>query len=141
MKAKEHETERPSATMPRDIDSRVGWFDRFATNASEFAARAPFFSMCILVVLVWAPSIIWLDMSTWQLIINTTTTIITFLMVALLQNTESRNDAALQHKLNAIASGLADVMQQLSDEPGKVDMKDRRAELRRAVGLEEDESA
>ncbi|MEU5156813.1 low affinity iron permease family protein [Glycomyces sp. NPDC021274] len=141
MKAKEHENERPTATMPRDVDTRLGWFDRFATKASEFAARAPFFSICILVVLIWAPTIIWLQMDTWQLIINTTTTIITFLMVALLQNTQSRNDAALQHKLNAIASGLADVMQQLSDEPGKVDMQDRRAELRRAVGLEEDESA
>ncbi|GAA2131377.1 low affinity iron permease family protein [Glycomyces algeriensis] len=141
MKAKEHESERPSATMPRDIDSNVSWFDRFATRASEFAARAPFFSMCILVVLLWAPSIIWLDMSTWQLIINTTTTIITFLMVALLQNTESRNDAALQHKLNAIASGLAEVMQELSDESGKADLVERRKELRRAVGLEDDESA
>jgi low affinity Fe/Cu permease len=141
MKAKEHESERPSATMPRDIDSDVGWFDRFASRTSEFAARAPFFSMCILVVLLWAPSIIWLDMSTWQLIINTTTTIITFLMVALLQNTESRNDAALQHKLNAIASGLADVMQQLSDEADDADLEERRKELRRAVGLEDDESA
>ncbi|MDN3238294.1 low affinity iron permease family protein [Glycomyces tritici] len=141
MKAKEHESERPSATMPRDIDDGVSWFDRFATRASEFAARAPFFSMCILVVLLWAPSIVWLDMSTWQLIINTTTTIITFLMVALLQNTESRNDAALQHKLNAIASGLADVLQQLSDASGDPDLEERRKELRRAVGLEDDESA
>ncbi len=143
MKAKEHESERSSATMPRDIDSHVSWFDRFATRASEFAARAPFFSMCILVVLLWAPSIIWLDMSTWQLIINTTTTIITFLMVALLQNTESRNDAAVQHKLNAIAiaSGLADVMQELSDASSDTDMEERRKELRRAVGLEDDESA
>jgi hypothetical protein len=137
----EHESERPTATMPSDIDGHIGWFDRFATKTSEFAARAPFFSMCILVVLLWAPSIIWLDMSTWQLIINTTTTIITFLMVALLQNTESRNDAALQHKLNAIASGLADVMQHLSEEGGKADLKERREELRRAIGLEEDESA
>jgi low affinity Fe/Cu permease len=141
MKAKEHETERATATMPRDIDSQVGWFDRFATKASEFAARAPFFAICILLVLVWAPSIIWLEMSTWQLIINTTTTIITFLMVALLQNTESRNDAALQHKLNAVASGLAEVMQHLSDESGEGDLKERREELRRAVGLEDDESA
>jgi hypothetical protein len=137
----EHQKERSSATMPSDIDEHIGWFDRFATKASEFAARAPFFSMCILVVLLWAPSIIWLDMSTWQLIINTTTTIITFLMVALLQNTESRNDAALQHKLNAIAGALADIMQHLSEEGGKADLKDRREELRRAIGLEEDESA
>jgi low affinity Fe/Cu permease len=141
MKAKEHETERGTATMPQDITDHIGWFDRFATRASEFAARAPFFSICILVVFLWAPSIIWLDMSTWQLIINTTTTIITFLMVALLQNTESRNDAALQHKLNAVASGLADVMQHLSSETGKADLEERRKELRRAVGLEDDESA
>jgi hypothetical protein len=141
MNTKEHEAERATATMPKDITGDVGWFDRFATRASEFAARAPFFSICILVVVLWAPSIIWLEMSTWQLIINTTTTIITFLMVALLQNTESRNDAALQHKLNAIASGLAEVMLHLSDESSKGDLKERREELRRAVGLEDDESA
>lgn len=141
MKAKEHENERPTATMPRDIDEQVSWFDRFAGKASEFAARAPFFSICILVVVLWAPSIIWFDMSTWQLIINTTTTIITFLMVALLQNTQSRNDAAVQHKLNALASGLADVMQHLSSESSEADLEERRKELRRAVGLEENESA
>jgi low affinity Fe/Cu permease len=137
MKSKEQD----EAVMPTDVSDHIGWFDRFATKASEFAARAPFFSICILVVLLWAPSIIWLDMSTWQLIINTTTTIITFLMVALLQNTESRNDAALQHKLNAIAGGLADVMEHLSADSDKADLEERRKELRQAVGLENNESA
>ena len=142
MTSKEHESEKPSATMPRDVSSRVGPFDRFATKAAEFVSRAPFFFFCIVLVLVWAPSFLLFPIDTWQLIINTTTTIITFLMVALLQNTQSRNDAAIQHKLNAITQGLADLMEHMSDLPSADgDLDDDRKELRRAVGLEEDESA
>ena len=63
---------------------------------------------------------------TWQLIINTVTTIVTFLLVALLQthrnapttpfSTNAVQHNAVQHKLNAIADGLADLMKQLSKE-------------------------
>ena len=82
-------------------------------------------------VAVWFPSIILIrDIDTWQLIINTATTIITFLMVALLQNSSTRADQAVQHKLNAIAQALSGMM----DEP------EAREELREAVGLEERES-
>ncbi|WP_306672647.1 MULTISPECIES: low affinity iron permease family protein [Rhodococcus] len=94
----------------------------------------------MLLVLVWAPSFLLLDnIDTWQLIINTVTTIVTFLLVALLQNTQKRSDDAIQHKLNAIADGLADLMAQLSREhPGlQVDCQ----ELRAAVGLEHREGA
>ena len=60
------------------------------------AGRAAFFASCVLLIVVWAPSILFLrDVDTWQLIINTATTIITFLMVALLQNSQTRNDQAL----------------------------------------------
>lgn len=129
------------AMMPEDVSGHVSMFDKFATKASEFAARAPFFLLCILLVLIWAPSIIWLPMETWQLVINTTTTIITFLLVALLQNTESRNDAAVQQKLNAIADGLADLMQHTAKEdPDSHDLDECREQLRSAVGLENEES-
>ena len=58
--------------------------------------------------LVWAPSLFLLpDVDTWQLIINTVRTIVTFLLVAPLQNTLQRADEATQHKLNAVADGLA----------------------------------
>ncbi|MQM28745.1 hypothetical protein GFD30_24750 [Glycomyces sp. NEAU-7082] len=128
--------------MPRDISRHISPFDQFATKVAALTARAPFFLFCILVVLIWAPSILWLPLDTWQLIINTTTTIITFLMVALLQNTESRNDAAVQHKLNAVANGLADLMEHVAKaDPDSDDLDECREELRRAVGLEEDESA
>jgi low affinity Fe/Cu permease len=131
--------EADSPTMPSDVTPRLGLFDRFATRASEFVSRAGFFMICILVVLLWAPSIVLLDMDTWQLVINTVTTIITFLMVALLQNTQSRNDAALQHKLNAIADALSDIMAHLPD--GEGGLEQQRKELRDAVGLEDRESA
>jgi len=56
------------------------------------------------------------DVDTWQLIINTITTIVTFLLVALLQNPQKRADEAVQHKLNAVADGLADLMEALAEE-------------------------
>ena len=78
------------------------------------ASRASFFAFCVLLVVVWAPRFSCSrDIDTWQLIINTATTIITFLMVALLQNSQTRSDQAVQHKLNAIADGLADLMAEL----------------------------
>ena len=92
-------------------------------------------------MIVWAPTIFLLrDIDTWQLIINTATTIVTFLMVALLQNSQTRSDQAIQHKLNAIADGLADIMAHLADGDEERDLRRDIDELRTAVGLEERES-
>jgi Low affinity iron permease len=127
--------------MPTDVSARVGFFDRFAGLASEMAGRAAFFAFCVLLIVIWAPSILILrDVDTWQLIINTATTIITFLMVALLQNSQTRSDQAVQHKLNAIADGLADVMLHLVDGGESQDLRRDLIELREAVGLENRES-
>ena len=124
---------------PSEVRKEPGFFDRFAQHAADFASRAPFFAFCVLILLVWGPSYFLLkDIDTWQLIINTATTIITFLMVALLQNTQTRNDQATQHKLNAIADGLADLMTHVSAEGD--DLRTDIKELRAAVGLEERES-
>jgi hypothetical protein len=124
--------------MPSDVDERVGVFDRLASAVSALTSRAIFFAFSILLIVVWAPSIVFFSLDTWQLIINTATTIITFLLVTLLQNTQTRADAAVQHKLNAIAAALAEVVDHLDD--GAVD-PGASVELRRAVGLEERESA
>src|SRR5438270_13937496 len=124
--------------MPTEVEGRVGFFDRFAGHASKIASRAPFFAACVLLILVWAPTIALLKFDTWQLLINTATTIVTFLLVALLQNSQPRNDQATQHKLNAIADGLADLMERLvSDDDG---FRREIRELKLAVGLEEHES-
>src|SRR6476620_1410784 len=139
-------TKREAVLMPTDVSSRVGFFDRFAGLASRIASRAPFFAFCILLVLLWlvqgAVSVAvgghfssFLD-SKYQLEINTTTTIITFLLVALLQNSQSRDDQATQHKLNAIADGLAVVMEHLATQVPDSSLQDDMLELRSAIGLE-----
>ncbi|MDT7617546.1 MAG: hypothetical protein QOG20_6080 [Pseudonocardiales bacterium] len=121
------------ASIENSTDQR-NLFDRFATAVSDWTSRALFFVLCLLLVLLWAPSIVLLDsVDTWQLIINTVTTIVTFLLVALLQNTQKRADGAVQDKLNAIADALADLM----DDTHRQDARD----LRAAVGLEDRESA
>lgn len=118
-------------SMPSEQDEHLGVFDRFADWVNGRVSRAPFFAMCVLVVLLWAPSYFLIkNIDSWQLIINTTTTIITFLLVALLQNTQKRGDDALQQKLNAIANFLA------SDRDAE-----SRDELCQAVGLEQRESS
>jgi hypothetical protein len=86
---------------------------------------------------LWAPSF-WLfpSIDTWQLVINTATTIITFLMVALIQNSQHRAEEAIHQKLDALADGLADFMEHLGgDQPGFAKDID---DLRRAVGVEKE---
>jgi low affinity Fe/Cu permease len=126
--------------MPSDVTPEVSPFDRFASAAGRFVSRAWFFSLCVLLVVFWVPSyFLFTDVNTWQLIINTATTIVTFLLVALIQNTQTRQDEALQQKLNAIADGLADLMAAIGeDKPG---LRQDLVELRDAVGLEDRESA
>ena len=125
---------------PSEVTADLSPFDRFAGGASTVVSRAPFFAFCVLLVVIWLPSyFLFRDINTWQLIINTITTIVTFLLVALLQNTQTRSDHAIQQKLNAIADALADLMdaQSGTDRDVAADIK----ELRAAVGLEQRESA
>ena len=127
--------------MPSDVTPEVSVFDRFAEGAARFFSRPWFFAMCLLLVVIWAPSYFVVgNLDTWQLIINTATTIVTFLMVALLQNTQTRADRSTQDKLNAIADGLADLMHSVAsrDDP---ELRQDMLELRAAVGLEDRESA
>ena len=76
------------------------WFAKFATGASDVLGRAWVFLVAVLVIVAWAVSGPLFDFSeTWQLVINTGTTIVTFLMVFLIQNTQNRDTAAIQLKL------------------------------------------
>lgn len=130
------------AKFPSKADQGLGLFDRFADHANTIVSRAPFFAFCLLLVIVWLPSYaIFGNIDTWQLIINTVTTIVTFLLVALLQNTQTRSDHAIQQKLNAIADALADLMDAQTDTSSRRDLQGDLRELREAVGLEERESA
>ncbi|WP_239088244.1 low affinity iron permease family protein [Planosporangium mesophilum] len=130
------------AHMPTDVTPHLSLFDRFATQAAKFVSRAWFFTACVLLVLLWAPSILLFgNVDTWQLIINTVTTIVTFLLVALLQNTQTRSDAAIQDKLNAMAAAMSTLMSHTADIHDRAELHQAVKELRAAVGLEDEESA
>jgi low affinity Fe/Cu permease len=78
-------------------------FSSVASAVSRWTGRPLTFLLCIGIVIVWAVSGPLFGFSdTWQLVINTGTTIITFLMVFLIQNTQNRDNAALQAKLDEL---------------------------------------
>ena len=81
----------------------VSLFTRFARKAATITGRPITFVFAVLIIVLWAvlgPVFGFSD--TWQLVINTGTTIITFLMVFLIQNTQNRDTEALQIKLDEI---------------------------------------
>src|SRR5512138_3164338 len=78
-------------------------FTRFSKRVSQAVAHPAAFAAALGVVVVWGvsgPLVGWSD--TWQLVINTGTTIVTFLMVFLIQNTQNRDTAAIQVKLDEL---------------------------------------
>ena len=78
-------------------------YSRFAKGAAHFCGRPRVFTLAVAVIVVWlltGPFFGYSD--TWQLVINTGTTIITFLMVFLIQNTQNRDTEAIQVKLDEL---------------------------------------
>jgi low affinity Fe/Cu permease len=85
------------------VTSKLSLFSRAAKETSRLAGRPATFTIAVLVIAVWAitgPMFGYSD--TWQLVINTGTTIITFLMVFLIQATQNRDNEALHLKLDEI---------------------------------------
>ena len=79
------------------------WYSRFAKSASHFCGRPLVFTLAVVVIATWAVTGPLFGFSdTWQLVINTGTTIITFLMVFLIQSTQNRDTAAIQVKLDEL---------------------------------------
>lgn len=105
-------------------------FDRFAEAASRFVSQPAFFIVSLIAVVVWLPTLAVIpSVDTWQLVINTVTSVLAFLLIALLQNSERRYDIALHRKVDALARGLAMALEQQA--------RDHRADS--GVGAEADE--
>jgi hypothetical protein len=132
--------------MPTDVSSHVSLFDRFAGRTAELVSQAPFFVLAVSLVVAWliegaimmavkGDPHVFLS-QTYQLQINTLTTIVTFLLVALLQNSQTRADNATQDKLNAVADGLGDLMAKLAEDDRFSGLTEDVADLQAAVGLE-----
>jgi low affinity Fe/Cu permease len=91
-------------------------FDRFAGAAAEWTGRPWAFVIACLVLVSWLVSGPLFGFSdTWQLIINTGTTIVTFLMVFLIQHSENKNSRALQMKLDELISATDSASNRLID--------------------------
>ena len=85
------------------MHQRPSWFARFAHHVSHITGRPIAFIVAVAAILIWGftgPPFGFSD--TWQLVINTATTIITFLMVFVIQNTQNRDTIAMQIKLDEL---------------------------------------
>jgi len=93
----------PGANKEQETPNRGLWFVRFAQWVSRITGRPITFLIAVAALLVWGitgPLFGFSD--TWQLVINTATTIITFLMVFVIQNTQNRDTASLHIKIDEL---------------------------------------
>jgi low affinity Fe/Cu permease len=131
-----HEVDEDGITRPSDVGAHRSRFDSFAEWAANLASRGPFFSLCLLMVVLWLTvsgilmeySDRWIEMGAFGM------AGITFLLIALLENAQRRSDQAVQRKLNAVAEGIAELMERQGMSGDEVE------ELRAAVGLEHREA-
>lgn len=101
---------------------KADFFTRFTTATSVALGRPWVFVVALAVLLLWATSGPIMGFSdTWQLIINTSTTIITFLMVFIIQNTQNRDNLAMNIKLDAMMEQLGITHEKLLDAEDRSD--------------------
>ena len=127
--------------MSESPSSRRGrsGFDRFAEAVSDIVSGAWFFAVSAVLIVLWLPTIVLFpSVDTWQLVINTATSILAFLLVALLQNSERRTERATSQKLDSLAAALADLLDAQLDAEDRETLTRRARELRKAIRLEEE---
>jgi len=123
------------AAEPRTADDRSP-FDRFVEASYQRVSRAPFFGLCAGIVIVWFVTVpLWPDLKSWQVAIHTVGSVVSLLLLVLLENASRRAEEASQEKLNVIAEALSDLM--LSRAQEDPTLTDAARKLREAIGLEE----
>lgn len=128
--------QRSDAAESREQGDGRSWFERFVQATYGVVSRPPFFTVCVGIVVVWAASYpVWPSSKEWQVAIHTVASVVTLLLLALLENSGRRADEAAQEKLNVLAEALSDLMSsRAQDDPG---LEESVRKLRDAVGLEE----
>ncbi len=102
--------------MERRTRNRGNFPSRFATAVTQWTGSSVGFIAAVLIIVVWAvtgPIFHWSD--TWQLVINTSTTIVTFLMVFLIQNTQNRDAKAVHLKLDELIRAVSGARNNMVD--------------------------
>jgi low affinity Fe/Cu permease len=92
------------------------WFTYLSRSTARLVGRPPAFALAVAVILAWCiPGPIFHYSDTWQLVINTGTTVVTFLMVFLIQSTQNRDSEAVQVKLDELLRATAGAHNALLD--------------------------
>jgi low affinity Fe/Cu permease len=122
-------------TSPSKVTENRGWFDHLADRVSTVAATSWFFVALVALALLWLALGPLANFShRWVDTLQVVGTVLTLLLVAVLENEQWRNAKATQRKLNALASALAHLMD--ADDTAEEHIR----ELKAAVGLEKRES-
>ena len=109
-------SKRTKTIPPPEGSPNTDWFGRFAAVASALVGSRWAFVIAFVVILAWgATGPVFHYSDTWQLIINTGTTIVTFLMVFLIQNTQNRDAKAIHLKLNELIHAIDKAQNQMID--------------------------
>jgi len=115
-------------------------FDRIAERIAAWAGRPSAFILALAIIAVWAitgPLFRWSD--TWQLVINTGTTIVTFVMVFLIQNAQNRDASAIQCKLDELIRAVSHARNQFIgiEHLTELELHELREKIEEQVGNEE----
>ncbi len=106
----------------KKADSSAGWFSRFAARAAKVVGSPAAFLVAICSIVVWlaaGPAFGWSN--TWQLVINSITNLVTYVVVFVIQNSQNRDSEAINLKLNELIAATAGAsndlinVEQLSD--------------------------
>lgn len=128
--------ERTDAAESREKSNGLDPFEKFVELSTNLISRAPFFAVCVAVVVIWAVSYpLWKTTTKWELALHTFTAVLSLLLLVLLENAGRRHNESMQEKLNVLAEALAALMEsRAADDPELVEAVEK---LREAVGLEE----
>lgn len=128
--------EHNEASESREKSSDRNAFERFVDAVNERVSRAPFFGVILVALALWAVSYpLWKTTTKWELALHTGSSILSLLLLVLLENLGRRSEEAAQEKLNVLAEALSDLMEHhAGDSP---ELTESVAKLRKAVGLEE----
>ena len=112
------------------------WFERFVEAIYLRVSGPAMFFISVAIVVVWFASVpLWVDLKAWQVAIHTVASVLTLLLLVLLENANRRDAEASQEKLNVLADALAALME--SHAADDEQLRDATRKLREAINLEE----
>ncbi|MFS3127658.1 low affinity iron permease family protein [Nocardioides sp. Bht2] len=128
--------ERSDAAESRRKGSGRGPFEHFVERVNTTVSSAPFFYVIVAALVLWVASLpLWSSTTKWELALHTGSSVLSLLLLVLLQNAGRRSEESAHEKLNVIAEALSDLMtSRAADDPALTESVQK---LRDAVGLEE----